>query len=221
MSRPPRGLSDEARGRRVELKQPCNSNRRSRIVSHHVVSHRPRSRMSRQLGDQLAAALLQRTRAPPERGRHMRRPTRRPFHRLTSEMLDIASFRSRRPDPDICAGPPLRQQRPEIPAHHLMPRHGSSPDGVPIRTALPPVSPFLAAFKEIILRKLPFIVLATFGLSLIVPPAVALNSQSGMPREPGTVRGYCAKVSEGVHIPYRGWHTRNRLGFNTCLRRFT
>ncbi len=102
-----------------------------------------------------------------------------------------------------------------------MPGHGSSPDGVPIRTALPPVSPFLAAFKEIILRKLPFIVLATFGLSLIVPPAVALNSQSGMPREPGTVRGYCAKVSEGVHIPYRGWHTRNRLGFNTCLRRFT
>lgn len=109
----------------------------------------------------------------------------------------------------------MRQGRSK--SGHLLSPHGR----VPIRTVSRPGRPFLTAFKEMILRKLPFMALATVGLSLVVAPAVTLNSQSGMPREPSTVRGYCAKVSEGVHIPYRGWQTRDRLDFNTCLRRFT
>lgn len=72
------------------------------------------------------------------------------------------------------------------------------------------------------MKKFSFAVLATIGVlavsSLVVAPAVALNSQRGMPREPRTLRGHCAKVSQGVHIPYRGWGTRNRLAFNKCLR---
>ena len=48
-------------------------------------------------------------------------------------------------------------------------------------------------------------------------PAFALNAQSGMPREPVTKAGQCAKASQGYHIPYRGWYTRNRLLFLTCM----
>jgi hypothetical protein len=52
----------------------------------------------------------------------------------------------------------------------------------------------------------------------VAGPAAALNASSGMPREPRTIRGICARLSGGNHIPYRGWHTRNHLGFVSCLR---
>ncbi|MGO4711878.1 hypothetical protein [Bradyrhizobium sp. 2TAF24] len=54
--------------------------------------------------------------------------------------------------------------------------------------------------------------------SLVTTPTFALNERSGMPREPRSVRAICAKESQGYHLPYRGWVTRNRLAFNTCLR---
>jgi hypothetical protein len=89
-------------------------------------------------------------------------------------------------------------------------------------TALRLGNPSITAFKEMIMKKLSVALLATIGClavgCLVVAPAVALNSQSGMPREPKTFRGKCAKASEGNHIPYRGWRTRNRLAFNKCLR---
>lgn len=47
--------------------------------------------------------------------------------------------------------------------------------------------------------------------------AFALNAQSGMPGEPRTASGQCAKANMGVHIPYRGWRTRDRLGYRICM----
>lgn len=48
-------------------------------------------------------------------------------------------------------------------------------------------------------------------------PVLALNSMSGMPREPVTKDGMCAKANQGYHIPYRGWRTKNRLGWRICM----
>ena len=48
-------------------------------------------------------------------------------------------------------------------------------------------------------------------------PTFALNAQSGMPREPRTASGQCAKANMGLHIPYRGWRTRDRLGYRICM----
>ena len=61
---------------------------------------------------------------------------------------------------------------------------------------------------------------AALAVALMVAsatPAFALNAQSGMPREPVTKAGQCAKASQGVHIPYRGWRTKNRLLYLTCM----
>lgn len=48
-------------------------------------------------------------------------------------------------------------------------------------------------------------------------PVFALNAMSGMPRDPVTKSGMCAKANQGYHIPYRGWRTKNRLGYLTCM----
>ena len=71
------------------------------------------------------------------------------------------------------------------------------------------------------MKTLSFAIIAVIGLQTFIAPAFALDSRSGMPREPRTVRGICAKASQGNHIPYRGWSTRNRLDFNRCLRAAT
>jgi hypothetical protein len=60
-------------------------------------------------------------------------------------------------------------------------------------------------------------ILATAFVVASAAPAFALNPKSGMPREPRTVAGMCAKANMGVHIPYRGWRSRDRLGFRTCM----
>lgn len=61
------------------------------------------------------------------------------------------------------------------------------------------------------------IVAAVIIAGLGATPVFALNSMSGMPREPISKAGMCAKANHGVHIPYRGWRTKNRLGFLTCM----
>ncbi|EKS34803.1 hypothetical protein [Afipia broomeae] len=61
------------------------------------------------------------------------------------------------------------------------------------------------------------IVAAAVIASLGSTHVLALNSMSGMPREPISKAGMCAKANHGVHIPYRGWRTKNRLGFLTCM----
>jgi hypothetical protein len=38
-----------------------------------------------------------------------------------------------------------------------------------------------------------------------------------MPREPVSKAGKCAKANEGFHIPYRGWRTKNLLGYRMCM----
>jgi len=48
-------------------------------------------------------------------------------------------------------------------------------------------------------------------------PVFALSPQSGMPHDPISKSGKCAKASHGVHIPYRGWRTRDRLSYRTCM----
>ncbi len=48
-------------------------------------------------------------------------------------------------------------------------------------------------------------------------PSFAFGPNHGMPREPTSKAGKCAKANHGVHIPYRGWRTRDRLGFRTCM----
>lgn len=52
-------------------------------------------------------------------------------------------------------------------------------------------------------------ILATAFVIASAAPAFALNAQSGMPLEPKTVSGMCAKANMGVHIPYRGWRARS------------
>ena len=52
---------------------------------------------------------------------------------------------------------------------------------------------------------------------LTTAPVFALSPQSGMPRDPISKAGMCAKANHGVHIPYRGWRTKDRLGYLTCM----
>lgn len=61
------------------------------------------------------------------------------------------------------------------------------------------------------------IVAAALITGLSAAPVLALNSMSGMPREPISKAGKCAKANHGVHIPYRGWRTKDRLGWLTCM----
>lgn len=61
------------------------------------------------------------------------------------------------------------------------------------------------------------IVAAVVITGLSSAPVLALDSMSGMPREPVTKAGMCAKANQGYHIPYRGWRTKNRLGWRTCM----
>jgi len=61
------------------------------------------------------------------------------------------------------------------------------------------------------------IVAAVFITGLGSTPVFALDSMSGMPREPISKAGKCAKANHGVHIPYRGWRTRDRLGYRICM----
>ncbi len=67
------------------------------------------------------------------------------------------------------------------------------------------------------MRTIRFAALAAAFIVASTASALALNAQSGMPREPKTASGMCAKASQGYHIPYRGWHTRNLLGYRTCM----
>ena len=60
-------------------------------------------------------------------------------------------------------------------------------------------------------------ILAATFIVASAAPAFALNAQSGMPREPRTVAGMCAKANGGYHTPYRGWRTRDRLGYRICM----
>ena len=62
-----------------------------------------------------------------------------------------------------------------------------------------------------------FAILAMAFVAASAVPASALNAQSGMPREPRTVSGMYAKANHGYHIPYRGWRTRDRLGYRICM----
>jgi len=57
---------------------------------------------------------------------------------------------------------------------------------------------------------------ATFVIASAAP-AFALNPRHGMPREPRTASAMCAKANGGYHIPYRGWRTRDRLGYRICM----
>lgn len=61
------------------------------------------------------------------------------------------------------------------------------------------------------------VLLAAIITGLGAAPVFALSAQSGMPHEPVTKAGRCAKANGGVHIPYRGWHTKNLLGYRTCM----
>lgn len=61
------------------------------------------------------------------------------------------------------------------------------------------------------------IVAAVVITGLSAGPVFALNSMSGMPREPHSKAGQCAKANHGYHIPYRGWRTKDRLGWRICM----
>lgn len=62
-----------------------------------------------------------------------------------------------------------------------------------------------------------FVVFITAFTILNVVPASAFHPRHGMPREPISKAGKCAKANMGVHIPYRGWRTRDRLGYRMCM----
>jgi hypothetical protein len=62
-----------------------------------------------------------------------------------------------------------------------------------------------------------FAILAMAFVVASAAPASALNAQSGMPREPRSASAMCAKANGGYHIPYRGWRTRDRLGYRICM----
>ena len=61
------------------------------------------------------------------------------------------------------------------------------------------------------------ILMATAVIAASAAPAPAFGPNHGMPREPVTKAGKCAKANQGFHIPYRGWRTRNRLGYSLCM----
>ena len=65
-------------------------------------------------------------------------------------------------------------------------------------------------------RLLPCVVfLATIALTA---PSIAQNANNGMPREPTTKEGKCAKANGGTWNARRnGWYTRDRLNYNKCL----
>jgi hypothetical protein len=71
---------------------------------------------------------------------------------------------------------------------------------------------------EVILRK-SFLGWIVFSLVVaLTVPAVAQNPNTGMPREPTTKAGKCAKANGGTWVHNRGWYTRDRLGYQKCLR---
>lgn len=61
-----------------------------------------------------------------------------------------------------------------------------------------------------------FAALAMTFMVTSAAPTLA-HPMHGMPRDPISIAGWCAKNNQGVHIPYRGWRTRNLLGYRTCM----
>ncbi|MBN8980580.1 MAG: hypothetical protein J0I29_04760, partial [Rhizobiales bacterium] len=59
-------------------------------------------------------------------------------------------------------------------------------------------------------------ILALAFIAASVPAAIA-HPMHGMPRDPISMAGWCAKNSGGFHVPYRGWRTRNLLAYRTCM----
>jgi hypothetical protein len=84
------------------------------------------------------------------------------------------------------------------------------------------VLPFHRNSEGVILKKLFFTLFASIGFFalavMLIVPAVAQNSNTGMPREPTTKAGKCAKANGGTWTPSRGgWYTRDRLGYQKCM----
>jgi hypothetical protein len=71
---------------------------------------------------------------------------------------------------------------------------------------------------EIILQNSFFGWIVFSSVIALTVPAVAQNSNTGMPREPTTKAGKCAKANGGNWVPNRGWYTRDRLGYQKCMR---
>jgi hypothetical protein len=62
---------------------------------------------------------------------------------------------------------------------------------------------------------LSIVFLSTIALTA---PSVAQNANTGMPSEPTTKAGKCAKANGGTWNARRnGWYTRDRLNYNKCM----
>jgi hypothetical protein len=67
------------------------------------------------------------------------------------------------------------------------------------------------------LRKSLFGWIVFVSVTALTAPSIAQNANTGMPREPTTKAGKCAKANGGVWTPNRGWYTRDRIGYQKCM----
>jgi len=71
---------------------------------------------------------------------------------------------------------------------------------------------------EVILQNSFLLTVVFLSTIALTAPSVAQNSNSGMPRDPTTKAGKCAKANGGVWNAGRnGWYTRDRLNYNKCM----
>jgi hypothetical protein len=72
---------------------------------------------------------------------------------------------------------------------------------------------------EVILPNRLLLCVAFLSPIALTAPSLAQNAANGMPREPTTKEGRCAKANGGTWNAGRnGWYTRDRLNYNKCLR---
>jgi hypothetical protein len=71
--------------------------------------------------------------------------------------------------------------------------------------------------QEAILQNKFFGSLVFCSVFALTVPALGQNANSGMPREPTTKAGKCAKANGGNWVPNRGWYTRDRIGYQKCM----
>ena len=74
------------------------------------------------------------------------------------------------------------------------------------------------AVMEVILRNSFLLSVVFLSTVALTAPSVAQNANSGMPRDPTTKAGKCAKAHGGTWNARRnGWYTRDRLNYNKCM----